>query len=75
MKKVAFKMPKAADQWVGSGGERAGLKTVPNVQMKRFTLDVSVELHKRIKTQCAQRGAKMADVLREVLEREFPHQS
>ena len=60
MKKVAFKMPKAADQWVGSGSE---------------TLDVSVELHKRIKTQCAQRGAKMADVLREVLEREFPHQS
>ena len=40
--------------------------------MKRFTIDVPVSLHTRIKTQCAMRGMKMADVLREMMEREFP---
>jgi hypothetical protein len=40
--------------------------------MKRFTIDVPVDLHKRVKTACAERGAKMADMLRELLEREFP---
>jgi len=31
-----------------------------------------VDLHRRIKSVCAQRGLKMADVLRELLEQEFP---
>ena len=39
--------------------------------MKRFTIDVPVSLHTRIKVQCATRGVKMADVIREMLEREF----
>ena len=73
MKTVAFKMPvaKSADQWVGSGSETPK----PSVPTKRFTLDVPVDLHTRIKTDCARRGEKMADVLRDVLEREFPRQS
>lgn len=67
MKTVAFKMPaKAADQWVGKGSEPR-----QSAPMKRFTLDVPVELHARIKSECARRGHKMADVLRELLEREF----
>jgi hypothetical protein len=44
----------------------------PAEPMKRFTIDVSETLHKRIKAQCAMRGVKMADVMREMLEREFP---
>ena len=44
----------------------------PTEPMKRFTIDVPVSLHTRIKTQCAMRGVKMADVLREMMEREFP---
>jgi hypothetical protein len=43
--------------------------------MKRFTIDVPVSLHTRIKTQCAMQGVKMADVLRELLDREFPAKS
>ncbi len=39
---------------------------------RRFTIDVSPELHTRIKVSCAQQGLKMADVLRALLEREFP---
>ena len=44
-------------------------------QMKRLTIDVSLSLHKRIKTQCAMRGANMADELRDLLEVHFPEDS
>lgn len=44
----------------------------PAEPMKRFTIDVTDTLHKRIKSACAMRGVKMADVIRELLEREFP---
>jgi hypothetical protein len=47
---------------------------VPAEPMKRFTIDVPLSLHRRIKTQCAMRGDKMADVIREMLEREFAAQ-
>jgi hypothetical protein len=40
--------------------------------MKRFTIDVPVSLHTRIKTQCAKSGVKMADKIRALLERAFP---
>lgn len=44
----------------------------PEELMKRFTIDVPASLHMRVKIGCAQRGLKMADVLREMLEKEFP---
>ena len=78
MKKVAFKIPQrakpAADRWVEGGGNEALLPAPaePTGPMKRFTIDVPLELHTRIKTQCAMQGVKMADILREVLEKQFP---
>ncbi len=57
--------PTQADQFVGKGqgtGE----------PMKRFTIDVPESLHRRIKAQCAMRGEKMADVIRAMLDKEFP---
>jgi hypothetical protein len=56
-----------ADNWVNN-------RTVPEEkeETKRLTLDVSASLHKRIKTACAQKGVKMADDLRELLERTYP---
>jgi hypothetical protein len=39
--------------------------------MKPFTIDVPAELHTRIKVECARRGLKMVDVIRDLLEREF----
>ena len=39
--------------------------------MKRLTIDVPASLHARIKSQCALRGAKMADEVRELLEKHF----
>jgi hypothetical protein len=84
-KTVNFKnvRPVAADDWV-TGGRPANRESptrpatttgpAPAVSeaTKRFTIDVPVALHTRIKTECARRGVKMADVMRELLEREFP---
>lgn len=70
MKTVAFKMPKpaSADAWVSAAPERPPAPAEP---MKRFTLDVPLGLHRRVKVACAARGLKMADVIRDLLEREF----
>jgi hypothetical protein len=77
-KTVMFKMPvskehSSADAWVGQGIEpHLTGSAPPAVKMKRFTIDVPVELHARVKIACAQRGLNMADELRRILEREFP---
>jgi hypothetical protein len=70
-----------ATKWSG------GMKTIPlkprdpetrtNVNviswpMKRLTIDVPII---RLKTGCAMRGEKIADVVRVLIEREFPPQS
>lgn len=86
-KTVPFKMPpppaSPVDSWVAN---RAGGTATAEVQetatvtpctqpaevKKRFTIDVTEDLHKRIKAQCAMRGDKMADVIRDLLELEFP---
>ena len=44
---------------------------MPEVKMKRLTLDVSEELHRKIKSACANRGVKMADEIRALLETHF----
>jgi hypothetical protein len=84
MKSVAIKMPAskpAADDWVRSRGSSNDQETgapapaeqaAPAEAMKRLTIDVSESLHKRMKVQCAVRGERMADVVRALLEREFP---
>ncbi len=84
-KTVAFKTPMKAqdpaDSWVSSRSPEAEGATpvpapaepaAPAEAMKRFTIDVPASLHTRVKIGCAQRGLKMADVLREMLEKAFP---
>jgi hypothetical protein len=75
MKTVAFKVPKPAtpDEWVRNA-PASEQPSAPATQQatKRFTIDVPLDLHSRIKVECAGRGLKMADVLRELLKREFP---
>lgn len=51
-----------ADQWVDNRATEA---------TKRLTLDIPSSLHGRIKSQCALRGEKMVDVIRELLEEHF----
>jgi hypothetical protein len=40
--------------------------------MKRLTIDIPADLHRRVKRECADRGVKMADVVRDLLLAEFP---
>ena len=76
-KKVAFgakpqSVPSAArsaDEWVQSRpAEQAGA----GEPMKRLTIDVPASLHTRIKVGCTLRGRKIADELRELLDKHFP---
>lgn len=75
-KKIAFggkpsAKPMNADQWVESRKIEEP-PTPPAGKMKRLTFDISDVLHRRIKSQCAAKGVKMVDELRDLLEKHFP---
>lgn len=57
--------PQAADKWVENR------RTVETEPIKRLTLDIPESLHRKIKTDCAQRGTKMAEELRELLMQKY----
>lgn len=58
-KPAAKPVETAADAWVENREEAEG--------MKRLTIDVPASLHRTIKAQCAMRGTKIADEVRELL--------
>lgn len=70
-KKVAFPLkpePKPAptkEAWVDDRHEEEGETT-------RYTIDLPVALHRRMKAVCALQGKKMSVIVREIFEREFP---
>ena len=55
----------SADAWVESRSNRA------SEPMKRLTIDVPESLHRTIKAQCAMRGTKIADEVRELLSQKY----
>lgn len=77
-KKVAFAAkpnnsqttPANPDAWV----EHRQMVTEPAPSadnMKRLTIDIPVWMHQRLKSDCALRGVKMADEIREMLEKRY----
>jgi len=40
-------------------------------KMKRLTIDIPENLHREIKSQCAKRGVKIADEIREMLLKKY----
>jgi len=82
-KTVPFRMPvqkpQAADAWVDEGVEPHLKRPEPlvsaPVRTKRFTLDVPVELHARVKLACLQRDKTMLEEICRLLEAEFPASS
>ena len=58
----------AVDAWVSDQ------KLKPGEPVKRFTFEVPLSLHKRIKMTCAARDRQMAEVLRELLDKHFPEE-
>jgi hypothetical protein len=75
MKTIPFKptQPVLVEQWVNP--ETRTNVNIISWPMKRLTIDVPIDLHIRLKTGCAMRGEKIADVVRTLIEREFPPQS
>lgn len=72
-KKVSFSakpsaQPANPDQWVK---DRAAQEKEP---IKRLTIDIPESLHRAIKSQCAARGAKIADEVRELLLQKYGNQ-
>jgi ParG len=56
-----------ADAWV----DKRSTEVASDEKIKRLTIDIPNGLHRQIKIQCATRGTKMADEIRELLERHF----
>ncbi len=77
MKRVRFKPAAAvsAEQWVQAGRDREARAALPAEKMKRLTIDMPLGLHTRVKTECAASGRKIADVVRDLLDRELPPRS
>ncbi|MFH7588107.1 hypothetical protein [Oceanimonas smirnovii] len=72
-KKVSFgakpsAQPANPDQWVK---DRSAQDKEPT---KRLTIDIPESLHRAIKSQCAARGAKIADEVRELLLQKYGNQ-
>lgn len=80
-KKVAFPakpISKAANDWVANKPEVEVTEPPateppkvkeeqPKEEMKRLTIDIPESLHRTIKSQCAIRGTKIVDEVREML--------
>jgi hypothetical protein len=69
--------PADAEAWINAprGSDhvaKAEVPVAPEEPMKRLTIDIPERLHTRVKSQCAKRGAKMADEIRALLEAHFP---
>ena len=72
-KTIAFKrplQPASADAWIGAGADTSA-PVAPTGPMKRLTIDITLELHRQVKRECADRGIKMADIVRDLLIKEF----
>ena len=55
-----------AEQWVHKEKTKA-----PTGNMKRLTLDIPEDLHRKIKLKAVQEGRTIADMLRAVLDAEY----
>jgi len=72
MKKISVNIPKvkSADKWAGSPSSPK--REQPAGPMKRLTIDIPQNLHRRVKRGCGDEGITIADVIREFLEKRFP---
>ena len=68
----------SADDWVSNGASAAAMNIIgdgkePDKESTaRFTIDIPVSLHARIKSQCALKRVKMREEVLSMLEERFP---
>ncbi len=65
------KRPADPEQWIKTA-ESAPRASEPSAYTARLTIDVTPELRGRIKIAAFGRGVTVADMLRDLLSREFP---
>lgn len=63
--------PGDADRWIRSAGSDAA-ERAPSAFTVRLMIDVTPELRRRLKLAALTRGSSVADMLRALLDREFP---
>ena len=63
--------PGDADGWIKAGERRSDSKPDAGAFTARLTIDITPDLRGRIKIVAFQRGVTVADMLRELLAREF----
>lgn len=64
--------PGDLDNWIKASEAQPGGKTAGSAHTARLTIDITPELRGRIKVAAFRRGITVADMLRELLTREFP---
>lgn len=64
--------PGDADQWVRAAEQPIASPPPPNPYTARLTIDITPELRRRLKLAALQQGMTVADMLRALLEREYP---
>jgi hypothetical protein len=64
--------PGDPDVWVRTPGPSAAALGASNLFSARLTIDVTLEMRARIKIAAFKRGQTVADMLRDLLAREFP---
>jgi hypothetical protein len=71
MKKISIGGKPTAKSALSSPDDWVSDRSGSDEPMKRLTIDIRLSLHQRVKSQCALKGEKMADVVRELLEKHF----
>jgi hypothetical protein len=61
----------SAEQWVSGSVAPPAQEPARPEPMKRLTIDIPASLHAQVKSKCALMGVKMADEVRELLEKRF----
>jgi hypothetical protein len=64
--------PGDAEGWIKAAEPQANGKAAASAFIARLTIDITPELRGRIKVAAFRRGVTVADMLRDLLSREFP---
>ncbi|RWB28911.1 MAG: hypothetical protein EOQ41_17070 [Mesorhizobium sp.] len=64
--------PGGPESWIKAAETQANSKAGDNAFTARLTVDITPELRGRIKVAAFRRGVTVADMLRDLLAREFP---
>jgi len=64
--------PRDAESWIRATEAQPDAKAAASAFTARLTIDITAELRGRIKVAAFRRGVTVADMLRDLLAREFP---